>query len=605
MFVRHQSRGALTPESAAPAQVARDVMPTPPAASAGAPAPAVTSENRARTEPGPALSGGMEVRERPSDSAFKVLDSPASAAPRPVPPPPPPPAKFPAPMAAPSAPLTPLDGVDKLPLQGRNYVQLVPERAVPAGPSQFHGNMGAAAAPQSASAAVSKAPPAGSAGMAGVAGMAAQPRPAAQAPITLNEDASLGAVIDLRHVNALPELNPAAGMSPLPSRRRAVSAVHRGVMVVALDDAGAVFTSRDSGRKWKAVATPWAGRAVQLADASFAVPQRFPQQAMQQGNQTAAAQQGDAQQGYTQQGYTQQPAPQQTLGRQAAPQAKAAGQGAANGVTGTIMGKVTDATGATISGAAITLQASGGSTQKTVADAAGRFEVGGLPAGTYQVRADAPGFQTYVATDIAVSASQPRVLDIRLTVGNVSQTIEVSAAATDINVETADSGAARKSRARGESGSGEVRRSSKTRAACGVCHHHRRGSALDQRRRPALDPGTVILPQSSRRIAALEKISAACRKVVRNQRSPFQTSHMSSPSGDPRCPARPHLSAIRSRALRSSAAPASRWLWYLCWPRPARAFCTSVWKPSAPRQRGVASCNCVCRITPGAVARVA
>ena len=64
------------------------------------------------------------------------------------------------------------------------------------------------------------------------------------------------------------------------------------------------------------------------------------------------------------------------------------------------------------------------------ADEAGRFTLGGLPAGDYLLEARIPGFATSQGT-IALTAGQTLQRDIALQVGTISETITVSGRAGD------------------------------------------------------------------------------------------------------------------------------------------------------------------------------
>jgi hypothetical protein len=52
---------------------------------------------------------------------------------------------------------------------------------------------------------------------------------------------------------------------PLPSRLPAETSVTSGKIILAVDSAGAVFTSRNSGKSWKTVKPVWSGKAQDVA----------------------------------------------------------------------------------------------------------------------------------------------------------------------------------------------------------------------------------------------------------------------------------------------------------------------------------------------------
>ncbi len=104
-----------------------------------------------------------------------------------------------------------------------------------------------------------------------------------------------------------------------------------------------------------------------------------------------------------------------------------------------ITGTVVDTAGAAIPGADVTLTSvDTGYTSKTVSNSVGYFSFPGLNPGTYNIAVSAKGFQTKVSNGLAVNVSQTLEVPVSLPVGNVSQTIEVTAdqlqVQTDSNV---------------------------------------------------------------------------------------------------------------------------------------------------------------------------
>ena len=92
-----------------------------------------------------------------------------------------------------------------------------------------------------------------------------------------------------------------------------------------------------------------------------------------------------------------------------------------------LQGTVTDASGAALPGAQITLKDQAtGVTRNTVTDQAGFYHFTELPPGTYTVSADATGFKTNVTQDVAIQAEVPRGLDLQLQLGEVAQSVTVN-----------------------------------------------------------------------------------------------------------------------------------------------------------------------------------
>ncbi|MGZ4733125.1 MAG: carboxypeptidase-like regulatory domain-containing protein [Terriglobales bacterium] len=94
---------------------------------------------------------------------------------------------------------------------------------------------------------------------------------------------------------------------------------------------------------------------------------------------------------------------------------------------GTILGTVTDASGAVISGANVMVKnAATGLERSTQTSVDGSYSVPELPIGTYTVTVTQSGFQTSVTTNVVVDVASERRVDAVLKAGQVSQTVEVS-----------------------------------------------------------------------------------------------------------------------------------------------------------------------------------
>ncbi len=94
--------------------------------------------------------------------------------------------------------------------------------------------------------------------------------------------------------------------------------------------------------------------------------------------------------------------------------------------TARLTGTVTDATGAVLPGASITVANLG--TQRVVivnSEADGNFVVAALPPGAYQVEAKQTGFKT-VTQRITLQTQQVAVLNLQLEVGQVTENVEVT-----------------------------------------------------------------------------------------------------------------------------------------------------------------------------------
>ena len=100
---------------------------------------------------------------------------------------------------------------------------------------------------------------------------------------------------------------------------------------------------------------------------------------------------------------------------------------AAQTFRGTILGTVTDTSGAVVAGAKVTVRnAATGLVRETQTSSDGSYSVPELPIGTYTVTVEQTGFQTAVTTDVKVDVAAERRVDAVLRPGAVTQRVEVS-----------------------------------------------------------------------------------------------------------------------------------------------------------------------------------
>ncbi|HWF11551.1 MAG TPA: carboxypeptidase-like regulatory domain-containing protein, partial [Bryobacteraceae bacterium] len=105
--------------------------------------------------------------------------------------------------------------------------------------------------------------------------------------------------------------------------------------------------------------------------------------------------------------------------------------------TGTISGTVSDASGAPVSNAKVTVTGQEtGTVRNAVSDNAGHYVVPLLGVGTYTIRAELPGFQTSETRDLRLQVDEQREVNFTLAPANVQQSVEVTAA--PVAVETAN-----------------------------------------------------------------------------------------------------------------------------------------------------------------------
>src|SRR5437899_3970604 len=110
-------------------------------------------------------------------------------------------------------------------------------------------------------------------------------------------------------------------------------------------------------------------------------------------------------------------------------------------IRGTITGTVTDSTGATVPGIAVTVtNAATGISSSAVTDRQGGYTIPLLPSGTYQATVEQSGFKKYLHGGIVIQIAQTTRLDIGLQVGAMSEAVEVVGEAPLVRSNTAELG---------------------------------------------------------------------------------------------------------------------------------------------------------------------
>ncbi|HUJ41680.1 MAG TPA: carboxypeptidase regulatory-like domain-containing protein [Candidatus Acidoferrales bacterium] len=95
---------------------------------------------------------------------------------------------------------------------------------------------------------------------------------------------------------------------------------------------------------------------------------------------------------------------------------------------GKLSGNVTDQSGASVVNATVRVfDASNNVVASAVTDDSGDYEVNGLPDGTYRVEIASAGFNTYSASNVAVTGGEDTSQDATLRVGSTSETVTVMA----------------------------------------------------------------------------------------------------------------------------------------------------------------------------------
>ena len=100
----------------------------------------------------------------------------------------------------------------------------------------------------------------------------------------------------------------------------------------------------------------------------------------------------------------------------------------------TFQGTVTDAQGSAVAGAKISVRNTATNLERSVeTDSTGNFLIAALPPGSYRVEVTQAGFRTYVISSYILEVGTTATQNVTLSVGEVSQTVEVSSAAPVID----------------------------------------------------------------------------------------------------------------------------------------------------------------------------
>src|SRR5450755_4368918 len=110
-------------------------------------------------------------------------------------------------------------------------------------------------------------------------------------------------------------------------------------------------------------------------------------------------------------------------------------------VTGSVLGVVHDSSGAVVSGAKIVAtNVQTNLKQETVSGGDGAFRILALPAGTYKLTVTAAGFRTFTETGVEVKVNDQLHYDVTLSVGSVSDQVEIVANAVQVQTENTQLG---------------------------------------------------------------------------------------------------------------------------------------------------------------------
>jgi hypothetical protein len=115
--------------------------------------------------------------------------------------------------------------------------------------------------------------------------------------------------------------------------------------------------------------------------------------------------------------------------------------GYSQAVNATIVGSISDSSGASVAGAKVTItETNTGIVHPLKANEGGGFTLSDIPAGTYSVLVEHPGFKREERKGIEVLTNSTTRVDLQLQPGNISETIEVTGAPPPLQTDRADTG---------------------------------------------------------------------------------------------------------------------------------------------------------------------
>jgi hypothetical protein len=116
--------------------------------------------------------------------------------------------------------------------------------------------------------------------------------------------------------------------------------------------------------------------------------------------------------------------------------------------TADVLGTVRDASGSAVPETSVTVTNIGTNAKSsTITDTSGNFTVSLLPPGHYSVRMEHVGFKAWTTTDFELVIGDRRRLDVQLTIGDVSQAVEVVAQTAALQTDSSVVGAVVSSKA--------------------------------------------------------------------------------------------------------------------------------------------------------------
>jgi hypothetical protein len=108
--------------------------------------------------------------------------------------------------------------------------------------------------------------------------------------------------------------------------------------------------------------------------------------------------------------------------------------------TGSISGTVSDATGAVVPGATVSVRGDGGQQFTATTNSGGTFTIPAVGSGFYRVTVTAANFKTYIIENVKVDVATPSTVNATLEAGAISEQVVVTSGAEVLQTETATVG---------------------------------------------------------------------------------------------------------------------------------------------------------------------
>ena len=116
-------------------------------------------------------------------------------------------------------------------------------------------------------------------------------------------------------------------------------------------------------------------------------------------------------------------------------------QAQSQAINGTIEGTVADVSGGVLPGVTVTVtNLDTGASSSVITNESGLFRAPLLPLGTYRLSAELEGFKKFEQTGLTISAGQTAVIDVKLEVGAMNETVSVTADTPVVDVGRIDQG---------------------------------------------------------------------------------------------------------------------------------------------------------------------